>query len=375
MKALIVATSRKPKNFVQELEAGERYRIEYLELTEKLPAQYLDYDPPGMHTHELIRKLEERVHADFFWAWQIARKVKREKFDVVLSMSERIAVPLGVMLDPGVKHVVILLNTMEPKWLMAIRMLKLQHRWTHIIVYSRAEAEALQAELTIGPEKISGIMNHVDLGFFNTDSIVVDANQPPFFMSQGLAKRDYPTLIHAMEKLPHVTCKISAVSAWDKFKAGYEGMDIPPNVHLESFNHPFLIKQVTAQSRFVVIPLRPDTGMWTAGSTSVMQAQAMGKPVVVTRLPGIAEYVKDGETGFLVKGNDPGALAESIDRLWMNPQRTAEMGKNAKQWMEENFSLQTYVEGFSALIRKIVEAETQGVTSTTEIKTTPRVLT
>lgn len=375
MKALIVATSRKPKNFVQELEAGERYRIEYLELTESLPAQYVDYDPPGMHIHKLIRKLEERAHADFFWAWQIAQKVKREKFDVVLSMSERIAVPLGVMLDPGVKHFAILLNTMEPKWLTAIRMLKLQHRWTHIIVYSRAEAEALQAELSISPEKISGIMNHVDLGFFNADGIVVDPSQPPFFMSQGLAKRDYPTLIRAMEKLPHVTCKISAVSAWDKFKAGYEGMVIPPNVHLESFNHPFLIKQVTAQSRFVVIPLRTETGMWCAGSTSVMQAQAMGKPVVVTRLPGIAEYVKDGETGFLVRGNDPGALAEAIDRLWMNPQRAAEMGKNAQQWMAENFSLQTYVERFSALIRKIVEADTLGVTSTTEIKTTPRVLT
>jgi glycosyltransferase involved in cell wall biosynthesis len=375
MKTLIVATSRKPKNFVQELEAGERYRIEYLDLTEQLPAQYVDYDPPGMHTHQLIRKLEERVHADFFWAWQIARKVKREKFDVVLSMSERIAVPLGVMLDPGVKHVVILLNTMEPRWLTAIRMLKLQHRWTHIIVYSQAEAEALKAELSIGPDKISGIMNHVDLGFFNTDGMVVDADQPPFFMSQGLAKRDYPTLIRAMENLPHVTCKISAVSAWDKFRAGYEDMDIPPNVHLESFNHPYLIKQVTVQSRFVVIPLRPDTGMWCAGSTSVMQAQALGKPVVVTRLPGIAEYVKDGETGFLVNGNDPEGMAEAIDRLWMDPQRTAEMGKNAQQWMVENFSLQTYLEKFSALLKKTVDAGTQDTSSTVEIKTTPRVLT
>jgi glycosyltransferase involved in cell wall biosynthesis len=152
-------------------------------------------------------------------------------------------------------------------------------------------------------------------------------------------------------------------------------MDIPPNVHLESFNHPSLIKEMTAQSRFVVIPLRPDTGMWCAGSTSVMQAQAMGKPVVVTRLPGIAEYVKDGETGYLVKGNDPESMAEAIDKLWKDPVRTAEMGRNARQWMAENFSLQAYVDGFTSLIKKTIDANTKDTTSAVEAKSTPRVLT
>lgn len=376
MKALIVATSRKPVNFIDELKAGERYRIEYLELSEQLSAQYMDYDPPGMHVYRLIRKLEERVHVDFFWARQIAQKVKREKFDVVLSMSERIGVPLGIMLDPSVKHFVILLNTMEPKWLSAIRLLNLQNRWSHIVVYSRAEALALRTELSIRPDRISSILNYVDLDFFNPNDIPLDSGVPPFIMSQGLAKRDYPTLIRAMQKLHHVTCKISAVSAWDNFKSGYEGMDIPSNVHLESFNHPALIKKVTAQSRFVVVPLRVDTGMWCAGSTTVMQAQAMGKPVVVTYLPGIADYVRHGETGYVVKGNDPDAMAEAIDRLWRDPQRTAEMGKSAQQWMSENFSLQMYVDQFSNLIKRTVKAGTTRETPPSmERKTQPRALT
>jgi glycosyltransferase involved in cell wall biosynthesis len=107
-----------------------------------------------------------------------------------------------------------------------------------------------------------------------------------------------------------------------------------------------------------------------------MQAQAMGKPVVVTHLPGIAEYVKNGETGFLVKGNDPDAMAEAIDRLWQDPQRTAEMGRNARQWMAEKFSLQAYVEGFTTLIKKAVDADsTQDTSSKVEVKSTPRVVT
>lgn len=352
MKVLVVATSRKPSKFTEELQNGQRYRIEYVELCEQLPASYVDYDPPGMHDHILLRKLEERVHIDFYWAMEIARKVRREKYDAVLSMSERIAVPLGILLDPQVKHFTILLNTMEPKWLSLIRSLHLQRRWTHIIVYSKAEADALKKNLSIDSDKISCILNYVDTDFFNPNSISSSSDITPYIMSQGLAKRDYHTLIRALYKLPHVTCHISAVSAWDKFKAGYEDMYIPPNVQLKSFNHPSIIKNVMAQSRFVVIPLQSDTGMWCAGSTSVMQAQAMGKPVVVTYLPGIAEYVRHGETGYVVKGNDPDAMAEAIECLWSDPQRAAEMGRNAQQWMAENFSLQKYLDQVAELIKR-----------------------
>lgn len=376
MKVLIIATSHKPKNFTEELKAGQRYRIEYLELSEQLPACYMDYDLPSMHHHKLVRKLEERIHVDFFWARQIAQRVKRENFDVVLSMSERIAVPLGVMLDPQVKHIAILLNTMAPKWLAAIKLLNLQRRWSHIVTYSQAEADTLMTELSISPDKISNILNYVDMDFFNPEGITADDNLPPFIMSQGLAKRDYPTLIRAMRQLPHITCQISAVSAWDKFKAGYEGMDIPSNVQLKSFNHPALIKSVTVQSRFVVIPLRVDTGMWCAGSTSVLQAQALGRPVIVTHLPGIAEYVRNGETGYVVKGNDPDAMAEAIDRLWKEPQLAAEMGKNAQQWVSEKFSLQNYVAQFADLARRTVGIrKKQDKPSNVDIKTEPPVLT
>ena len=373
MKALIVATSYKPKNFIEELNAGQRYRLEYLALSDQLPANYMDYDSPWMHDHRLVRKLEERIHVDFFWAQEIARKVKQEKFDVVLSMSERIAVPLGVMLSSRVKHFVLLLNAMDPKWLSMIKLLNLQKSWSHIIVTSQAEAEALKTELSIGPDKISSILNGVDLDFFNPDGIATDDGMPPFIMSQGLSKRDYPTLIRAMQMIPHVTCKISAVSAWDKFKAGYEGMDIPSNVHLESHNHPSLIKNLTAKSRLVVIPLRTDNGMWCAGSTSVLQAQAMGKPVVVTYLPGIAEYVNNGETGYLVKGNDPDAMASAIDRIWQDPARTAEMGRTAQKWVRENFTLQNFVDRISTLLRQTCEIrKVQDNLLSVDIKTRPR---
>lgn len=353
MKTLIVATSAKPPNWEKELRAGKRYRLEYLDLSQHLFASYVDYDPPWMHEHQFIRRIEEKLHLDFFWAREIAKMVEERGYEMVISMSERAAVPLGHTLNGRVKHVAILINALSRKWLLTIKTLKTHKKWHKIVTYSHAEAEALRDELHLRPGKIRAILNYVDTDFFKPPEELPSRQNGAFIMSQGLAKRDYPTLIRAMRQLPHVECHISAVSAWDKFEAGYEGLEIPDNVLLKSYDHPSVIRDIFAKCRFVVIPLRPDVGMWCSGSTSVLQAQAMGKPVIATYLPGISEYIKDKETGFLVEGNNPEALAKAIDYLWQNPEEAEAMGQRGQAWVHENFSLEKWVSNVSNLVENL----------------------
>lgn len=177
-----------------------------------------------------------------------------------------------------------------------------------------------------------------------------------FIFSQGLAWRDYPTLIEAMRRLPHVRCQISAKSAWDDFSAGYEGLEIPDNVELVSYDHPALIRDAYARCRFLVIPLKPEATMWCSGSTSVLQAQAMAKPAVVSYLPGIAEYVDDRETGRVVPGGDPTALAEAINELWCDRAYAEAMGLRARTWIQRNFSLDAWLDKMMALIEETSQA-------------------
>jgi glycosyltransferase involved in cell wall biosynthesis len=130
-------------------------------------------------------------------------------------------------------------------------------------------------------------------------------------------------------------------------------MQIPKNVFLKNYDHPFLIREALLKCRFLVIPLQPEVGMWCSGSTSVLQAQAMGKPVIVTYLPGIAEYILDNETGFVVEGRNSTQLAEKIDYLWKNPDKAEEMGKKAQTWVRNNFSLETWIEKVAAVIESL----------------------
>jgi glycosyltransferase involved in cell wall biosynthesis len=71
---------------------------------------------------------------------------------------------------------------------------------------------------------------------------------------------------------------------------------------------------------------------------SVLQAQAMGKPVVGTQAGGIPEVIEHGVTGLLCPVNDPEALAAAMARLLDEPGLAEAIGRNARRRVEEKHS-------------------------------------
>ena len=71
---------------------------------------------------------------------------------------------------------------------------------------------------------------------------------------------------------------------------------------------------------------------------AVIEAQAMGVPVIAASVGGMRRSVADGKTGILVPPADSRALAEAI--LWMlgHPQEAREMGQAGKQHFAELFT-------------------------------------
>lgn len=63
--------------------------------------------------------------------------------------------------------------------------------------------------------------------------------------------------------------------------------------------------------------------------TSVMEAMAMGRPVVASRIGGLGELVADGETGLLVEPGDVQALQRAIEHLLAHPDLRGRMGRAA----------------------------------------------
>ena len=72
----------------------------------------------------------------------------------------------------------------------------------------------------------------------------------------------------------------------------------------------------------------------------VVQAAAMGRPIITGDTPAIRRYFEHGETAWLVPPGDPAALAEAIDHLCGAPERLKALGEGAARVFEEHFSLE-----------------------------------
>jgi glycosyltransferase involved in cell wall biosynthesis len=77
--------------------------------------------------------------------------------------------------------------------------------------------------------------------------------------------------------------------------------------------------------------------------TSVLEAMALGVPVVTTDVNGLSETVIDGETGLTVPEHDPAALADALERVLGDPGLAAQLSHQARTHVEQGFSLEQSV--------------------------------
>jgi glycosyltransferase involved in cell wall biosynthesis len=347
MQILIVATSATLGGIADQIRQKQHYRIDYLDLSQRFATEYVDYN--AISNCPPVRQIEETLRVDLRLALYVARLVCERRYDAVVSMSERVGIPLSYLLDRSVRQVVILHHPLSPLKLRMLRWFGVLRHCHRVVAISHAEAAALREALDLGPEQVQVLNTPVDTDFFQPLGPLPPATEPDHVESLGLSYRDYPTLLAAMRLLPHIPCHLRVGSAWVGGNAGIRRSAIPPNVTLKPFVHPRVLRDCYRLSRFIVVPLQPTT-QWSAGCTSVQQAQAMGRAVIATALPGLSDYVRDRETGLLIAGGAPAALAEAINELWRHPAWTEAMGRRARAWVEETFSLDKWLDDMADLV-------------------------
>jgi len=82
----------------------------------------------------------------------------------------------------------------------------------------------------------------------------------------------------------------------------------------------------------------------------IFEAMACGTPVIGSRVGGIPELITDTVTGFLVPPRDETTLANKISWILNNPVKTLEMGLRAREFAENFFSSEIYVQKYIQLL-------------------------
>lgn len=88
-----------------------------------------------------------------------------------------------------------------------------------------------------------------------------------------------------------------------------------------------------------------------------LEAMASCKPVIASRIGGIPEVVKDGETGILVTPRDIEALSEAITYLILNPLVREKMGKVGYKIVEGKFNIKCNIKQLSSLYEQMIQNE------------------
>ena len=81
-----------------------------------------------------------------------------------------------------------------------------------------------------------------------------------------------------------------------------------------------------------------------SGVTVALEGMAMGRPVILTENKYVTDFLRDGETGYLVPAGDPDALRTKIKFVIDHPDQAEEVGRRAREWVLENFTVKRYVD-------------------------------
>ena len=82
----------------------------------------------------------------------------------------------------------------------------------------------------------------------------------------------------------------------------------------------------------------------------LMEAMALGKPVIGSNVGGISDLIQDGDNGFLTEPGNSNNLADRIRVLLKDKDLAAKMGANGRRFVRYNFSNHKYIENYITMI-------------------------
>lgn len=154
--------------------------------------------------------------------------------------------------------------------------------------------------------------------------------------------KDHATLIRALPKLPGVRVAIAGRGEEEEnLRRLSVELDVSDRVHLLGLRDD--VDRVLASADLFVQPSLSE-GLPLA----ILEAMAFGLPVLASRVGGMAEAVADGETGLLVEPGDAEGLAEGARRLLADPQGMKAMGAAGRRRVEAEFSVRTMADAYES---------------------------
>jgi glycosyltransferase involved in cell wall biosynthesis len=255
--------------------------------------------------------------------------------DAIIAMGDDVGLfiaAMKVLLRSRTPYIMICNHMRSRKARLLFGRLGLQRQVQRFLPCSTRLRTLLAEEYGIAEGEMDILYNTVDHRFFTVDT---DRESPRQIASAGLTLRDYKTLLAATRDLD-ADVKIEANSAWYDLPVNFTAADVHERVELCNDGTTSGLREIYAASAIVAVPL-VEVGE-PAGNTTVLEGMAMGKAVVASDIEMGGDYIRPGETGFLVPPEDPAALRACLIHLLDDEALRRRVGAAARQAVEAQFT-------------------------------------
>ncbi|HEU5318508.1 MAG TPA: glycosyltransferase [Chloroflexota bacterium] len=321
-------------------------------------------------------------------AWLAFRR--RGDYDAILTDGEHIGIWLALLLKlveggrSRTAHVTIGHRISAPKKRFFFTRLRV---WTHVqrvLLHATLQRDLARRALGVPARRLALVPYQVDTEFWDAVRVPEIKEDEQLVASAGLELRDYPTLFRAAAGMA-AQVVVAAASHWSKRRNTALAAARPWNVTVTSLDYQEL-RALYARAAVVVVPVVETD--FQAGVTTVLEAMAMGKPVVVTHTAGQTDVVEDRraatrggvsrgrpesmlrtlardaglpweQTGMYVPVGDALALRRALDYLLGHPEERRRMGQAGRRLVAGLLRVDQFAERVAEQVRAAV-AEVQG---------------
>ena len=170
-------------------------------------------------------------------------------------------------------------------------------------------------------------------------------------------EKDFPTLLKATAIVVRQVSDFKLMMIGNgaeraKLEALAKSLGIEPNV--EFLGERSDVPELLAQAGFFVSSSKSE-GI----SLTILEAMAVGLPVVTTRVGGNPEIVLEGQTGYLVPDQNPEALATAMLQMLAQRDQWPAMGELGRRRVEQQFEIRTMIRQYEELYTEVLGSRTR----------------
>jgi glycosyltransferase involved in cell wall biosynthesis len=216
-----------------------------------------------------------------------------------------------------------------------------------IVCFGRSQRDELIALGMSGEDNVVTVPLGVDERWFAPASEEPDAR--PFILTVGKdLGRDFATFGAAVDG---IDARVEVIA----LPRNLVGVTLPANALARHVGITQL-RTLYAQASCVVVPQRRETYAFGAdgGITVLLEAMAMGRPIVASDRAILRDYVDDGVEALLVPPEDPAALRAAIQRLLDDPELARSLGSAARARVERAYTSRDFAARLAPVLRSVV---------------------